>query len=98
LYYTGGKETARKKVVLTVDEIKEVLHHHHSNAMGGHSGVNATLFKVSSYYYWNGMKEDIQEYVSCYYLNRILYSYLLYKVQCFIEISNTDKSTNLTCD
>ena len=32
--------------------------------MGGHSGVNATLFKVSSHYHWNGMKEDIQEYVS----------------------------------
>ena len=64
LYYTGGKEAARKKVVLKVKEISEILRFHHSNAMGGHSGVNANLFKVSSHYHWNGMKEDIQEYVS----------------------------------
>jgi hypothetical protein len=32
--------------------------------MGGHSGVNATLNKISNYYCWNGMKEDVQEYVS----------------------------------
>jgi hypothetical protein len=31
---------------------------------GGHSGVNATLNKISNYYCWNGMKEDVQEYVS----------------------------------
>ena len=53
LYYTGGKEAARIKVVLKV-EISEILRFQHSNAMGGHSGVNATLFKVSSHYHWNG--------------------------------------------
>ena len=64
--YTGGKAgTSKKKVLFTMEEISEVLHHHHSNAMGGgHSGVNATLDKISNYYCWNGMKEDIQEYVS----------------------------------
>ena len=64
LYYTGGKADARKKVILTVMEVSEVLQEYHSNPMGGHSGVNATLGKVSTLYYWNGMKEDIQEYVS----------------------------------
>ena len=49
---------------ITVEETKEILHHHHSDTTGGHSGVNNTLFKVSSFYHWNGMKEDIQEYVS----------------------------------
>ena len=43
LFYTAGKETNRKKVILTVEEIEDVLHHYHSDAMGGHSGVNATL-------------------------------------------------------
>ena len=63
--YTGGKDGAsKKKVLLTLEEISEVLHHHHSNAMGGHSGVNATLDKIPNYYYWYGMKEDVQEYVS----------------------------------
>ena len=64
LFYTAGKETNRKKVILTVEEIKDVLHHYYSDAMGGHSGVNSTLFKISSHYHWNGMKEDIQEYVN----------------------------------
>lgn len=64
LYYTAGKEGVRKKVVFSIEEISDILQHHHSDAMGGHSGVNATLHKVSSCYLWNGMKEDIQEYVS----------------------------------
>ena len=64
LYYTGGKEGARKKVILTINEIQDILHNYHSNPMGGHSGVNATLNKISNYNCWNGMKEDIQEYVS----------------------------------
>ena len=51
LYYTSGG--VRKKVVLTVQEIGEILHHHHSNVMGGHSGVNATLNKISNFYCWN---------------------------------------------
>ena len=50
--------------MLTIDEIREILKHHHSEAMGGHRGVNATLQKISNYYCWNGMKEDVQEYVS----------------------------------
>ena len=63
-FYTAGKETNTKKVTLTVEEIKDVLHHYHSDAMGGHSGVKSTLFKISSHYHWNGMKEGIQEYAS----------------------------------
>ena len=51
LYYTGAKDGVKKKVVLTIEEIKEISHHHHSNPMGGHSGVNATLQKISNYYY-----------------------------------------------
>ena len=49
----------RKKVVLTIEEIGDILKHHHREAMGGHSGVNATLQKISNYYCWNGMKEDV---------------------------------------
>ena len=32
--------------------------------MGGHSGINNTLSKISNFYVWNGMKEDVVEYVS----------------------------------
>jgi hypothetical protein len=49
---------------MDVEEISEILHQYHSNPMGGHSGINNTLAKVSQYYIWNGIKEDVVEYVS----------------------------------
>ena len=64
LYNTCGKDGKKKKVVRTIEDIVDILRRHHSDAMGGHSGVNATLHKISNYYCWNGMKEDVQEYVS----------------------------------
>ena len=49
---------------MDVKEISEILYQYHSNPMGGHSGINNTLAKVSQYYTWNGMKEDVVQYVS----------------------------------
>ena len=43
LYYKSRKEGVRRKVVLTIEEINDILKHHHSEAMGGHSGFNSTL-------------------------------------------------------
>ena len=45
-YITKG---VRKKVVVTIEETNNILKHHHSEAMGGHSGFNATLQKISNY-------------------------------------------------
>ena len=64
MYYTGGKAGIHRKVVLDVAEVREILHHHHSDPMGGHSDIKATLCKVSNFHFWNGMKEDGLEYVS----------------------------------
>ena len=64
LYYKSRKEGVRKKVVLTIEEINDILKHHLSEAMGGHSGFKATLQKILNYYCWNGIKEDVQECVS----------------------------------
>ena len=58
------KKDLLKKVVTDLQEILEILNQYHSNPMGGHSGINSTLSKTSQYYYWNGMKEDVVEYVS----------------------------------
>ena len=49
---------------MSFEEISEILKQYHSNPMGGHSGINNTLAKISQYYLWNGMKEDVIEYVS----------------------------------
>lgn len=64
LIYVGTKKDLRKNVVTELQEIAEILDQYHSNPMGGHSGINNTLAKVSQYYVWNGMKEDVVEYVS----------------------------------
>ena len=32
--------------------------------MDGHSGINNALSKISNFYLWNGMEEDVVEYVS----------------------------------
>ena len=64
LIYIGTKKDLRKKVVTEISEISEILNHYHSKPMGGHSGINNTLAKISQYYIWSGMKEDVVEYLS----------------------------------
>ena len=58
------KDDIKKKVVTELAEIQEILLQYHSNPMGEHSGINNTLSKISQYYMWNDMKEDVVEYVS----------------------------------
>ena len=64
LIYIGVRKDTRKKVIYQLDEITEILHQYHSNPMDGHSGINNTLAKVSKFYTWNGMREDVIEYVN----------------------------------
>ncbi|GKE22302.1 retrotransposon-related protein [Tanacetum coccineum] len=35
----------------------------HSSAVGGHSGVQATFKRLSSFFYWNGMRKSVKEVV-----------------------------------
>ena len=70
LYYTGSKPD-KKKVVLHEDEAVELLKFYHSSGTGGHSGINATLSKISQYYTWNGMKQDVLEFVSWVVINTV---------------------------
>lgn len=63
LYFIGGRTTARKKVVMYVEEAGDILREFHSSPSGGHAGINATLSKVSLHYFWQCMKDDIKEYV-----------------------------------
>ena len=53
----------RKKVLMSMEDAAVVLKQYHSSPMGGHSGVNGTLAKVSQNYTWNGMRQDIVDYV-----------------------------------
>ncbi|CAB4025130.1 myosin-1 isoform X3 [Paramuricea clavata] len=62
LIYVGQKKDLKKRVVTELEEIKDILNQYHSNPMGGHSGINNTLAKISQYYTWHGMKADVTEY------------------------------------
>ena len=64
LIYLGPKHDQKKKVLMNLSEVTDVLSFYHSTPVGGHSGVNTTLSKISQNYAWNGMKEDVVEYVS----------------------------------
>ena len=56
-------DKSTKKVLMEVALVAEVLQQYHSNLMGGHSGVNNTLSRISQYYSWSGMKQDVTDYV-----------------------------------
>ncbi|CAH9099513.1 unnamed protein product [Cuscuta epithymum] len=46
--------------------INQVLKEFHDSACGGHAGYLRTLKRISSVLYWEGMRQDIQDYVkSC---------------------------------
>ena len=64
LIYIGRRKDLRKKVVTELEDIKDILKQYHYSPLGGHSGINNTLAKISQHYMWNGMKADVTEYVS----------------------------------
>jgi len=45
---------------LTLDLLCEF----HSSPSGGHSGIQATLARLSTTFYWNGMHRDVKNYVN----------------------------------
>lgn len=63
LFYIGGKDGVKKKVITSVDEVKGIMRLYHPNPDGSHTGINRTLAKVSQSYLWNGMREDISGYI-----------------------------------
>ena len=74
-------------MVTELKEMQDILYQYHSNPMGGHSGINNTLSKISNFYMWNGMKEDVVEYVSIIKQNNYL--------QLARDESFTDSGKNL---
>ena len=58
------KEGGVRKLVLVPQKfVKEVLELAHDSPVGGHLGVNKTLFKVRQTGYWVGMKRDVASWL-----------------------------------
>lgn len=43
--------------------IPPILQEFHASPMGGHSGIKATLSRISAVFYWPGMHADVKDYV-----------------------------------
>jgi hypothetical protein len=41
----------------------KLIHALHSSAIGGHSGINATYFRLKKLFHWKGLKQDVEDYV-----------------------------------
>ena len=44
--------------------IPHLLWEFHSSPMGGHGGVQCTYNRISSEFYWKGIKQTVQQFVS----------------------------------
>lgn len=51
--WVGKADQVRRKIMETV----------HDSSIGGHSGIHGSYQKAKKYFYWKGMKKDIQEFV-----------------------------------
>jgi len=48
----------------TSTKIPLILAEFHCSTLGGHSGIERTLKRISSIFWWHNMKKDVKEYVS----------------------------------
>ncbi|GJV02666.1 putative mitochondrial protein [Tanacetum coccineum] len=65
--YTWHDQQLRRKgkwVVGADDQLrKTMVVHFHTSAIGGHSGVQATLKRIRAFFYWKGMRKMVKEIV-----------------------------------
>jgi hypothetical protein len=64
--FTAGVLRYKGRLVLgndTAMQTKLIASLHHS-AIGGHSGIRATYQRVKKLFYWPGLKQDVQNYVT----------------------------------
>ena len=62
--YCGDPKKPNRLVVSQWDRVRDIRRQYHLDPMGGHSGVNATLTKITEKYWWLRMTDDIKLYVS----------------------------------
>lgn len=53
------------KLVVGRDEAlrRELLTYYHDSSLGGHSGVHATVKRISQWFYWKGLRKDVRNWV-----------------------------------
>lgn len=51
-------------IPMTAGIQRQLLDEAHSVPTAGHPGINRTISKLSSHYYWRELKQDVRSYVS----------------------------------
>ena len=64
LVYVQRHTNIRQKVITKEKDKDKILWQVHYAPHAGHSGVNATVDKITQRYYWKGVKGDVKSYVS----------------------------------
>lgn len=62
LYHQRSKKPLR--VVMQESEHIDVIRQFHVMDTGIHSGINATVDRITSKYFWRGIKQDVVQYIS----------------------------------
>jgi Integrase zinc binding domain len=58
-----GRQHRNRRIVIPRPQLHQLLKQLHDHPLAGHQGQDNTYQKTSEYYYWPGMKNDVQEYV-----------------------------------
>lgn len=61
--YSPDEDEENAQLVIPVHKRPEILKQYHDNATAGHYGVEKTITRIASRYYWPGMRKEITEYV-----------------------------------
>lgn len=62
LFHQRSKKPLR--VVMAESEHRDVIRQFHVMESGIHSGINATVDRITSKYFWRGIKQDVVQYIS----------------------------------
>ena len=72
LYYVTAKkarhtedDSLRFRLVVPRSMYNDILHGCHTEATGGHQGVQRTFQRVRKTFYWLGLFKDVEQYVQC---------------------------------
>lgn len=61
--YSPMEETEEAQWVVPKCAIERILYENHDAPTAGHYGMDKTLRRISSKYYWTGMRKAINEHV-----------------------------------
>ncbi|XP_036340634.1 uncharacterized protein LOC118750003 [Rhagoletis pomonella] len=63
LYCYNDEDSEDAQLVVPKSERPAILDHYHNKDTAGHYGIDRTSYKITSRYYWPGIRKDIEKHV-----------------------------------